>query len=50
MMQKLFVAILIELLVYGALYFIDRRSHRQMYRRLAVVTFLVTLIVCFSAL
>ncbi len=49
MMQKLFVAILIELLVYVALYFIDR-SHRQMYRRLAVVTFLVTLIVCFSAL
>lgn len=49
MMQKLFVAILIELLVYVTLYFIDR-SHRQMYRRLAAVTFLVTLIVCFSAL
>ena len=49
MMQKLFVAILIELLVYGVMYFIDR-IHRQMYRRLAVVTFLVTLIVCFSAL
>lgn len=45
--QKLFVAILLELLIYGVFYLFDR-NHRQMYPRLMLVGLLVTLLVFMS--
>ncbi len=47
LLQKLFVAILLELLIYGIFYIFDR-NHRQMYLRLAIISLLVTVIVFMS--